>query len=378
MNAQNHSVRCWVAVGVALLAGNVAAAAPFVLARDPQCVAFSPDGTKVVFGYSGESSGESVAKPHPDPRRCGVIQVIDVVSNKRLWRMETFGDLVRVEFSPDGRAIAMARLFSPGDGLQLNEVRLFNPADGATLHVFDRCHGFAWSADGKSLAILSRTKCAVYDHPKFEKQREIDSLGGAFAVSWRGNGRLIAGLMNREGKIFARLCDAARGKPLAETVLLTDPFYTATFTKDGRQMVTGHPGGIGLFWDISEADALAESSVDIDEPLRLRPIGKLETGDQELVHPILSPDGKMIALVGQEQGTVVTWSSDGSKELGKFALEKGPFRTIYRRPAEIVARPERDPNRFCFLPDSSGILCGCQGGVARGIDGREIRRYGDY
>ena len=47
--------------------------------------------------------------------------------------METFGDLVRVEFSPDGRTIATARLFSPGDGLQLNEVRLYDATSGAVL-----------------------------------------------------------------------------------------------------------------------------------------------------------------------------------------------------------------------------------------------------
>jgi hypothetical protein len=88
---------------VAGAAGSLAAAAcgrlvaaPFVPARDPQCVAFAPGGTLVATGCSGLTDSTFPPRPHPDVRKCGVVAVWDVQTGKRLFRWETFGDLTKL------------------------------------------------------------------------------------------------------------------------------------------------------------------------------------------------------------------------------------------------------------------------------------------
>src|SRR5262245_63784623 len=101
-------------------------AAPFVPARDPQVVAFAPGGTMVATGCSGLSDGSFPPRPHPDVRKCGVVAVWDVSTRKRLFRWETFGDFTKLAFSPDGRLLAVSRLFATADGIELDEVRLWD------------------------------------------------------------------------------------------------------------------------------------------------------------------------------------------------------------------------------------------------------------
>ncbi len=95
------------------------AAAPFVPARDPQVVAFAPGGTLVATGCSGMTDGTFPPRPHPDVRKCGVVAVWDIETRKRLFRWETFGDLTKLAFSPDGTLLAACRLFATDDGMEL-------------------------------------------------------------------------------------------------------------------------------------------------------------------------------------------------------------------------------------------------------------------
>src|SRR3954454_25400370 len=96
----------------ALMAVRSSWAAPFVPARDPQVVAFAPGGTTIATGCSGLSDGTFPPKPHPDVRKCGVVAVWDIASRKRLFRSETFGDFTKLAFSPDGKLLALCRLFT--------------------------------------------------------------------------------------------------------------------------------------------------------------------------------------------------------------------------------------------------------------------------
>jgi WD40 repeat protein len=134
-----------------------------VPARDPQVVAFAPGGTMVATGCSGLGDGSFPPRPHPDVRKCGVVAVWDVASRKRLFRWETFGDFTKLAFSPDGKLLAASRLFATPDGVELDEVRLWDVTTGRVHSVLDRCHAFDFSSDGRQLAVLSRSKCVIYD-----------------------------------------------------------------------------------------------------------------------------------------------------------------------------------------------------------------------
>src|SRR5687768_3194297 len=114
--------------------------APFVPVRDPQVVAFAPGGTLVATGCSGMTDGGFPPRPHPEVRKCGVVAVWDIETRKRLFRWETFGDLTKLAFSPNGTLLAAGRLFATADGLELNEVRVWDVTSGRLVQVLDRCH----------------------------------------------------------------------------------------------------------------------------------------------------------------------------------------------------------------------------------------------
>src|SRR5262245_44884377 len=179
---------------IGLAAARPLVAAPFVPARDPQVVAFAPGGSMVATGCSGLSDGTFPPRPHPDVRKCGVVAVWDVATRKRLFRWETFGDFTKLTFSPDGKLLAVCRLFATDDGIELNEVRLWDVTTGRLVRTLDRCHGFDFSPDARQIAVLSRTKCVVYDLKDWAKEKLIKPLGEGVSVAFAADGLSLLGI----------------------------------------------------------------------------------------------------------------------------------------------------------------------------------------
>ncbi|MCH8922624.1 MAG: PD40 domain-containing protein [Planctomycetes bacterium] len=337
-------------------------AAPFVESRNAQCVAFSPNGKLVATGVSGQSNGQFPPRPHPRPRKSGVVMVWDVASGKLLHRVETFGDLTKVRFSPDGSKLAYSRLFETDDGVALNEVRVWDVKTGRTLHVFDRCYGFAFAPDGKTIAVLSRSRCNLFDTASWTKSSAVKPLGKSVSIVFSPDGKQLAGI-GRDGEAyFIRLCDVAGGRELRKSTGFKQPFYTIVFSPSGQSIVSGHAGGNVLVWNVAD----------------LKPSARYNAGSNELQHPFFSPDGSMLAAGGQSQGNVVMWNLSTGKEVRRFTHKRGSFHTYARRKAEETHRPESDPTRFAFSPDGESFLAGCHGGILRLIStGRDVRRFGD-
>ncbi len=358
-----------------VLAGSLAvattgrlAAAPFVPARDPQVVAFAPGGTLVATGCSGLTDSTFPPRPHPDVRKCGVVAVWGVQSGKRLFRWDTFGDLVKLAFSPDGTLLAAARLFETDDGLALHEVRVWDVTTGRLIKALDRCHSFDFSPDGRQLAVLSRSKCALYEVKDWAKETLVKPLGGAIGVSFAADGQSLIGVVKGEGKFRLRLASldgtlaGETPAPQRESLPLDQPFYRVAVAADGTLLATGHDGGNLIVWDATTLDIRS----------------RLNTGERGLAHPIFSPDASLLAAGCQENGDVVIWNLAERQEVGRFTFEKGGFRTYLSRAQEAVFRPERDPTRFCFSPDGNAILVGAYGGILRATSGgQELRRFGD-
>jgi WD40 repeat protein len=352
-----------------------ARAAPFVPPRDPQTVAFAPGGTMVATGCSGLSDETFPPRPHPDVRKCGVIAVWDVASGKRLFRWETFGDLTQLAFSPDGALLASARRFTTGDGLALDEVRVFDLTTGRPVRTLDRCHAFDFSPDARQLAVLSRTKCVVYDVREWSKETLVEPLGGAVSVAFAADGQSLVGVMRDGEKYRLRLApitpaDGASGAGAVDgganehrdSLALESPFYRVAVAPDGALLATGHDGGNVVVWDAATLDVRT----------------RLQTGERGIAHPVFSPDARLLATGCQENGDVVIWNLDQRQEAGRFTFEKGGLRTYALRPAGETFRPERDPTRFCFSPDGTAILVGAYGGILRATDGgQELKRFGD-
>ncbi len=358
------------------IAGSLAAtgcerlfAAPFVPARDPQVVAFAPGGTLVATGCSGLTDSTFPPRPHPDVRKCGVVAVWDVQSGKRLFRWETFGDLTKLAFSPNGTLLAAARLFETGEGLALHEVRVWELTTGRQTKSLDRCHSFAFSPDGRQLAVLSRSKCALYEVKDWAKETLVKPLGGAVSVSFAADGQSLVGVVNDSGKFRLRLASLAAGQDTVgeapapiQSLALDDPFYRVAVAPDGSLLATGHDGGNIVVWDATTLDIRS----------------RLNTGERGLAHPFFSPDAKLLAAGCQENGDIVIWNLTERQEVGRFTFEKGGLRTYLSRSADATFRPERDPTRFCFSPDGDAILVGAYGGILRATNGgQELRRFGD-
>ena len=337
-------------------------AAPFVPARDPQVVAFAPGGTIVATGCSGMTDGSFPPRPHPDVRKCGVVALWDVATRKRLFRWDTFGDFTKLAFSPDGVLVAACRQFATDDGLELNEVRVWNVVSGQLVKTLDRCHAFDFSPDGRQLAVLSRTKCALYDVGDWAKERLIQPLGGAIGVAFSADGLSLVGVVRDQEKYRLRVASIESNSGTAEGLPLETPFYRAAVAADGALLATGHDGGNVIVWDAQSLDVKS----------------RFQTGIRGLAHPFFAPDARQLAAGCQENGDVLIWNLANRRELAHYTFEKGGLRTYYNRPADAAFRPENDPTRFCFSPDGEAFFTGAYGGILRAASsGQELARFGD-
>ncbi len=111
--------------------------------------ALSPDGTKIVFVTDVENAETRVVQ-----RRLAFLNVDD--SSNAPLRFTTLDPRARgyMKFSPDGKQLG---LIAEEQGV--GNIWLINPADGSSPHPITsfksaRMLGFAWSPDGKSLAVV--------------------------------------------------------------------------------------------------------------------------------------------------------------------------------------------------------------------------------
>lgn len=344
---------------VLLLACAVAEGQPFVPSRDAQCVAFSPTGDRMATGISGMSNGETPLRPHPSPRKCAEIYIFDSDSGERLQRIEWFGDLTRLAFSPDGKLLGGARLYRTVDGLDLNEVQLWDVSTGKSMRTFERAHAFDFSPDGKSIALVSRRSCTLFDLASGERLGRVKPLGGSLAVKFStGGGRLIGIVKSDEG-FQLQSCDVDTGEAVASGIALEEPFYNFAVSADGTHIASGHDEGNVLLW---KADTL-------------EPVQRFQSGTEDRQRVLFSPDGKTLACCGQSKADVVFFDVETGREIRRMHHDRGGFSTLIRRDGEETIRPEKDPARFAFSPDGKLFLSGCYGGVLRRMDtGNEVRR----
>jgi|GEM_PF-1418714 len=359
---QPQTLAWFLLLAASFVATSAAQNAPFVPARDPQVVAFAPSGKLVATGVSGMSDGSFPPRPHPNVRKCGVVAIWDVATGKRLRRMETFGDLTQLAFSPDGTLLAATRLYATGDGLTLHEVRLWDVSTGRPVKTLDRCHAFDFSPDGKRLAVLSRSRCVVYEIGEWTKEHDVKPLSGAVSVAFLPGSDRIVGVCRDGEKFGLRACDVATGENAAESLKLDAPFYSVATAADSSVLATGHNDGAVVLWDAAT----------------LEPKGQLNTAAPGIAHPFFSPDGKTLAAGSQASGDVVIWDLASRQERRRYTFDKGSFKTMLPRAESDLVRPEKDPQRFVFSPDGDAFLVGAYGGILRLVeDGRDIQRFGE-
>ena len=349
-----------VVLGISVIEAHVDAA-PFVPERNAQCIAVSADGLLVATAKSGMSNSEFPPRPHPTVRKCGLIQIWDARTGQMLQRLQSFGDFTNLRFSPDGKRLASCRLFTPGGGLELSEVRLWDVATGKSLRQFNRCHAFSFSPDGGEIAVLSRTKCVIYEAESYSKLRRCDPLGKAVAVEYSFDGRHLLGIREQQGRFQVVMCDPQTGALQRASMDFAEPFYTLAMSPDKIAFATGHKGGVVLHWNLES----------------LVPVAQFRTLEKNIQHPFFSPDGQTLAAGSQRTGDVEFWDLTTGRQVYRYTFARGTVRTYHPRDPEDRICPERDPPRFSFMPDGGTFIAGCYGGMIRVVaNGQEVKRFG--
>ena len=342
-----------------VLASQVLEAQPFVPSRTAQCIAYSPTGTHIATGISGMANGEIPLRPHPTPRKCAELLIFNAESGERTRRIEWFGDLTDLQFSPDGKLIASARIYRTVDGLDFNGVCLWNIETGKVVRALERAHAFDFSPDGERIAVVSPRSCTVFDLQTEERVGRLKPLGGAIAIRYSPGGKKLIGIVRDNDGYHLRSCDVATGEEVTDAIALEEPFYSMSVSTDGKRIATGHDDGTVLLWNAAS----------------LEPLKRLRSGGSDRTRPVFSPDGKTIALCGQQKADVVFFDVETGREIRRMHHDKGEYSTLTRRSQEEDIRPEFDPARFTFSPDGKYFLAGCYGGVIRRMDtGNEVKR----
>jgi WD40 repeat protein len=289
-----------------------------------RCAAFSPDGTRVVT-----SSAD------------GTVQIWDAVTGEPRGR--AFGHhqpVHTVEFSPDGTRVVSAskdgtaRIWST-DGQPIgrplahaNAVHTarFSP-DGSRIVTTARggTNDQAWDATsgryvGEGVVQVWNAETGAPLGPPLDTGRESTasfSLDGRYIVTSSHDGT-------------ARVWDAATGNPRGPLLRSGSAVNTAAFSPDGSRVVTASANGTAMVWD-------AVTGVPLSPPLKQ---------ESNVFYAAFSPDGNR----------VITASDDGTARIWDTPTE----------PRSSISLSHSDPVlATAFSPDGARVVTGCSGGTVR-------------
>lgn len=334
-------------------------------------VALSADGSRVAAGYGGDwVPGTSPMVPR------GRAVVWDRKTGNQLHAFKQIGDILRVEFSPDGRYLAYNWIYTPGDSLHARMVVLIDLKKGEAIHRWES-DSFAFSTVKNDLLVGLDSKIEVVEVPSLNQVRAIN-VSSARTIAVSADGKSAAALGNfwqanrgsRDGLYHFRLDDGSA--PRIRNGENLNKAQGLTLSPDGKQIVTGHDGGEARVW----------SAADLDAKPRL-----LTLGTPLAVFPLFLDNGKTLGLFNQPANGM-SWSYDRADPSG-FKVEKGrtspwadlyrydlsadppkavhwrlqdaSYRTHYARFQTTRGHPEVNSRRYVLSADGRTLVVGCNG-----------------
>ncbi|MFE6923369.1 toll/interleukin-1 receptor domain-containing protein [Nocardia sp. NPDC057663] len=264
-----------------------------------ECVAFSPDGHRIVVG-SGRTEG--------------TVRVWDLDTHQPIGQPMTgpgkttdYDDEVwSVAFSPDGRRIVSGgydgtvRVWHADPDRSIGRP-LVNPSERADVAAF--------SADGRYIVTRSGSTMQVWDTNTGQPigQHLIASREAVNAVALSPDGQQI--VTGEESGM--RRWRAGTGQPIGEPITgHKGPVRTVAFSPNGLRIATGGDDGTTLLWDATTG----------------QPIGQPLTGHQEMVKTVsFSPDGQRI--ITHDGHDMRLWATTTSEQIGQ-PMTTGPAQAI--------------------------------------------------
>jgi WD40 repeat protein len=388
-------------------------------------LAFSPDGRRLLTAADDET-----------PRLWDPATGREVL---RLGEGKRLGAVRSARFSPDG-----ARVVTASQNTYIAEGKVFNPS---AVHVWDartgadllalKDHRYAaldarFGAGGKTILTVSDGNVQVKFDKGFSGNYSQTASGAAgLARLWdAGSGKLLATVEQTETKemlrwsgyqLYARpspdgrlvlhrpyqgdaflLADAATGKTRAR--LLHDreeqwgsPAYFATFSPDGRLVLTAAGGLDARVWDAQSARTVilirdlpgpatfAAFSPDgrrlavaaghiahIWEVQTRRLLATLEGHEGAVVRAAFSPDGKRVVTGGRDQ-LALLWEADTGKTLALFSGHAGAVTHVAVSPdGKLVATGSEDGTARVWPAD---LVSAARGRLPRQLTPAERQRY---
>jgi WD40 repeat protein len=227
------------------------------------CVAFSPDGRRIVSGSDDRT-----------------IRVWDFDTGAELLRLEGHQDLVTsVAFAPDGRRIV--------SGSCDRTVRIWDAETGVQLAEF---RGYRGIADHVS----------VYPDGRRVLDPDTGTVSGvAFSPGGR---RIVSGLFDKSIRIW----DAESGIQVAQLDGHGNKVTGVAFSRDGSRIVSSSCDRTVRIWDAESGKQLA----------------LLDAHREAVKAVVLSPDGSRVAS-GSQDRTVRIWDTESGAQLSQLDGHKG-------------------------------------------------------
>ncbi|MBC8875630.1 MAG: PQQ-binding-like beta-propeller repeat protein [Planctomycetes bacterium] len=336
---------------VAALVAAVMTASSF--ARNPQSVAFSPDGKIAALGIGGSPPSKYTRIENE-----GHIDLWNSVTGEPIRRIPFHGDIPDLAFSRDGKFLAAVSLYTPGDSVDGNAVRVFRTASGEKVHSFGRGVAFAFSPRADLIAVAAASSTTLYDTRTFEGLISFADLNRTVSsLQFSPDGQTLAAVCRDKDSCRIRLCETATGKMLRKSDRI-EPCYQAVWSPEGKQLACGGDGSVRLY-----------------KAATLKKEHALETDLEGLLHPCFSPVGGLLAVAGQQQGELLLFNTKTRKQVGKRSFESGAFKTVCARFAGTSFRPEFAPKRIAFSPDGAALLLGYDKGLLIHVTSGEVKYH---
>ena len=301
---------------------------------DVLSVDFSPDGTTIASAGSGQT-----------------IRFWDATTGNHLRTLSwTNQDFRSVAYSPDGRTIAT--------GNEDFSARLWDANTGGHLQTFDGYSGavnsLAFSPNGGMLASGSTREILLWD---LKKGRHLRTLNGH-------SGKVTSLVFGPDGKTLAsgggeqdytvRLWNTETGTQLHELIWHARPVIGITFSSDGRTLASAGLGGSMALWDTSTGEPRqtldgyrGERSVVFDgdgktligASTRVMRIWDTVTGESTSLalapafgfgNPVFSADARLLAI-GQYDD-VWLWDVGSGEHVRTFSGHTRTIRALAMRP----------------------------------------------